>query len=299
MDNDEFEDANAGGDNANNDAHVDAANSATIPRIPLPTLTDTTIDVYFMSLEFWFEASNVKSDSRKYNTVMASVPPSKLTELRAIIEACPANGKYEYAKAKLTEHFAESQQRRLKRVMQDAQLDDKKPSQLFNEMKRMAGATLSETVLLDLWAARLPTHAQSAVVASTGDAAERTKIADAIVELLSLRTGSVNEAQSAPVAQPAAAQQPTRQYHDSLASMNDFRNELQAMFEEAKTKWFNRRPSLSDTSRNRSAPRRRSESRPPTTDDMCWYHKTFGDNARKCREGCRKQQPAASTSTQQ
>lgn len=295
MENDEFQDANAGGgDNANNDAQVNVARSATIPRIPLPTMTDTSIDMYFMSLEFWFAASSVTSDKQKYNTVMAQVPPSKLTELRTIIEACPNVGKYEYAKEKLIEHFAESQQRRLKRVMQDAQLGDKKPSQLFNEMKRMAGATLSETVLLDLWAARLPTHAQSAVVASTGDAAERTKIADAIVESLSLRTVNVREAQCAAAAPTTAARTPN---YDSLASMGEFRDQLNAMFEEAKKNWFNKRQSRADTPRNRSKSRRRDNSRPSTSDYLCWFHKTFGEQARKCREGCRKYQPAPSTST--
>lgn len=158
-----------------------------IPRLNPPVMADTNIDAYFMSLEFWFAASGITAqhDSQRYNIVMAQVPPQKLGELRTIVENTPTSGKYAYIKSKLTEHFADSQQRRLHRVLSEMHLGDLKPSHLFNEMKRVAGDSLGDTLLLDLWAARHPAHAQAAVIASRGDAADKT--ADAIVESISLR----------------------------------------------------------------------------------------------------------------
>lgn len=171
---------------------VVAANS--YPKIPLPAMEDGNVESYFMSLDFWFAASGVSDDNRKYNMVMAQVPPKKLTELRSIIEALPNLNRYAYIKRCLIDHFADSQQRRLQRVLSDMPLGDNKPSKLFYEMSRTANGTLSETVLLDLWATRLPGHAQAAVAASQGTAAERIRIADAVTESMSMRASSRIEA---------------------------------------------------------------------------------------------------------
>lgn len=130
---------------------------------------------------------------------MAQVPPSRLTELRPIIDTLPQQNRYEYVKIKLTSHFADSQQKRLQRVLSDMPLGDMKPSQLFNEMRRVAGDALGEAVLLDLWATRLPPHAQAAVIALKGDAGDKSVVADAIVESMGLRTVNAVEQPSTTV----------------------------------------------------------------------------------------------------
>lgn len=38
--------------------------------LPLPVLSEANIDGYFLSLEFWFAASNVTDDQQKYLIVM-------------------------------------------------------------------------------------------------------------------------------------------------------------------------------------------------------------------------------------
>lgn len=71
--------------------------SITAPRLQPPSMTESNIESYFLSLEFWFAASgisaSVQHDARKFNIVMAQVPPNKLSELRAIIDGVPANDK--------------------------------------------------------------------------------------------------------------------------------------------------------------------------------------------------------------
>lgn len=117
-----------------------------------------------MSLEFWFTASGVLDDNRKYNLVMAQVPSStKLMELRPIIDEVPNLNRYIYIKRALIEHFSDSQQRRLQKVISDMPLGDNKRSKLFYDMSRTANGALSDAVLVDLWAARLP-NAQAARV---------------------------------------------------------------------------------------------------------------------------------------
>ncbi|ETN67847.1 hypothetical protein AND_000326 [Anopheles darlingi] len=67
------------------------------------------------------------------------------------------------------------------------ELGDRRPSELFADMKRTANNTLGETVLVDLWASRFPAQAQAAVIAFRGTIAEKMAVADAIIDSLSLR----------------------------------------------------------------------------------------------------------------
>lgn len=227
---------------------------------------------------------------------MAQVPQEKLIELRAIIDATPTNEKYAYIKTKLTEHFADSQQRRLQKVLSDMPLGDTKPSQLFNEMKRVAGKSLHETVLLDLWASRLPPHAQAAVIASRGDAADKTAIADAIVDSMGLR--GINAVATAGVVNglpaPAAIMEPP-----APNAIEAIQREIAQLSRKLENMFLDQRRSRDRSqsrSRNRSNSRRDIES----AIGPCWYHRTFGGDARRCRKPCSYgQQSSAGTSKQQ
>ncbi|XP_055633883.1 uncharacterized protein LOC129774202 [Toxorhynchites rutilus septentrionalis] len=266
------------------------------PRLSPPSMADTNIETYFMSLEFWFAASGIgthsQHDSRKYNIVMAQVPPNKLTELRSIIEATPANDKYTYIKHKLIEYFADSQQRRLQRVLSDMPLGDLKPSQLFNEMKRVAGNSLGEPVLLDLWASRLPPHAQAAVIASRGDATDKITIADAIVDSMVLRKINAidysvqNTAMAAPNVLESTCNDPMQDLKREIA-------ELSRKFEKVLLSQKNFRGR--SRSRSRVNEKQSTRGREPSI-GLCWYHRTFGNDARRCRKPCSNGQQVCSNS---
>lgn len=257
--------------------NVDTVN---LPRLNPPVMTASNIESYFLSLEFWFAASGIGNQhgAKKYNIVMAQVPPNKLTDLRSIIDATPATDKYAYIKRKLTEQFADSQQKRLQRVLSDMPLGDMKPSQLFNEMRRVAGNALCEPVLLDLWASRNPPHGQAAVIASKGDPAEKAAIADAIVDSMGLRSISAIGAQvpnipmpSAPVPEPSASNIEALQ--KEIAQLT---KKFDALF----------RSQRNSVNRSRSTSRNRTGRNRESSYEECWYHRTFGGNARRCRKPC-------------
>lgn len=171
-----------------NGAEISAATA--FPRLPIPTLTESTIDGYFLSMEFWFKASGVVDDTRKYNTVMSQIPPSKLLELKTIIAATPTTGKYDYIRDKLLHYYTESQQRRLCRVLSDMPPGDQKPSRLYNAMLRVADGALAESALFDLWVTRLPQYSHAAIIASGGTITFKLQVADLIIESLDLRSSA-------------------------------------------------------------------------------------------------------------
>lgn len=273
-------------------ANVDAVN---LPRLNPPVMTSSNIESYFMSLEFWFAASGIGNlhDAKKYNIVMAQVPPNKLTELRSIIEATPDANKYLYIKRKLIERFADSQQKRLQLVLSDMPLGDMKPSQLFNEMRRVAGNSLCEPVLLDLWASRLPPHAQAAVIASKGDSSEKATIADAIVESMGLRNINSVDTHVPRKGQPNTPV-PAVPSSSSLAALQreiaQLTKKVDNMF---RSRWNQRGRSRS---RNRSRVRRPHSNE--SSFETCWYHHRFGDRAHRCNKPCSFGQPTKPSNQQ-
>lgn len=280
----------SGDDNLPPPEHEIHANSV-YPRIPLPTLVDGAAEAYFMSLEFWFAASGVTSDARKYCTVLAQVPSTKLQELSTIITAAPVNGKYEYIKAALIKHFADSQTRRLQRVLSEMPLGDKKPSQLYHDMARVAGTSLGETALRDLWAARLPPFTQAAVVAAKGTLADCLDTADRVHESIGLRQHQV------------AGVEPEASTNPDLIRLIKQIDETFRRFREDFPHERNGRGRTRDGSQNRnqnrerSFSRRRGQSNDNDHTDLCWYHAEFGRRAKKCREPCTWTRTTSTNST--
>ncbi|XP_050317619.1 uncharacterized protein LOC126751416 [Bactrocera neohumeralis] len=240
----------------------------TPPRIPLPAMSEDSIEAYFYSLEFWFEASRVYSDTAKFNIVLASVPPAKLLQMRTLIDDTPATDKFSYIRRKIIENFAESQQRRLQRVLKELPLGDRRPSDLYNEMRRTAGTTLSESILHDLWVSRLPPYAQAAIIATSVPISDKIKIADSITECLSLKDGGQ-------IFEVRSESQPQ-------GELSDIRNEIAALSKTVGQLMRN----VKSTGRQRS--RSTSRGRPVIqhTNSFCWYHAKFGANATKCRQPC-------------
>lgn len=197
--------------------HLEPTDISTItayPRLPMPTLSEANIDGYFYSMEFWFKASGVADETRKYNTILSQIPPQKLYDLKFIIDNAPREKKYDYIKNQLIAHYADSQQRRLRKVLSDMPLGDQKPSHLYNSMARVANGALAEQALLELSSTRLPPHTHAAVAASEGSVASKLRIADVINESMDLRSYSTVNAVTdiqpppVPVTQPTAPQAP-------------------------------------------------------------------------------------------
>ncbi|XP_017477961.1 PREDICTED: uncharacterized protein LOC108367777 [Rhagoletis zephyria] len=224
-------------------------------------MSEENIEAYFYSLEFWFEASLISSDVRKFNIVLASVPPKKLMELKPIIETAPPNGKYAYIREKLIDNFTDSQQRRLQRVVKDMALGDRRPSDIYKEMKRVAGNTLSDSIIHDLWLRRLPPYVQAAAIAANVAVAEKLKIADLIIESIDLHNNLVH----------------------SISSNGEVANFRQEVTELTR----NMQKLLKVKARSRSRLKSCTvHVRGTSNGETSWYHKKFGDNATKCREPC-------------
>ncbi|XP_050093837.1 uncharacterized protein LOC126576572 [Anopheles aquasalis] len=233
-------------------------------------------------------------DLKRFNFLMAQVPQKTLVELKDRFTKVPSTDRYAWAKAILIAHFSESQQRRMQRVLAEMVLGDQKPSQLYHAMRREAQDSVSEELLLDLWAARLPVGLQHTVVANRGCMTEKLAVADAVFEATRLRPiSSVATTPSPPPMSGAFVEASTTEkstvemLRQLMEEMRVFKRDLT----ELKTANNQR-----GRSRQRNRSLRRSQGRGsqrngtpvPHNPELCWYHNNFGDNATRCRAPCKK-----------
>lgn len=252
-------------------------------RVPMPAVTNTNIEAWFASMEYWFAASGIFDDKQRHDTVLASIDPNVLAQLMDALRGTPQLGKYEFAKSKLIAHFADSEQRKLNRLLREMPLGDKRPSELYHEMKRVAGNVLGDAALKGLWAQRLPEAARPTIAATENSTpAEFTRIADSIVDALAPR--AVHQTTAAPLSEIA----------ELKAVIAELRNQIGNMPRRSRSRSRGNNGSNSaqrshtpaNTNNNQQAAQNNSDSNGDP--DLCWYHRKYGANARNCREPCRR-----------
>lgn len=240
-------------------------------RMPMPAETNTNIESWFTSMEYWFDTTGIFLEQQRCATVLAAIDPNVLTQLHEMICAAPAIGKYDFIRQKLIDHYADSEQRKLNRLLSEMPLGDKRPSELYHDMKRVAGNVLGEA---GLWAQRLPEAARPVVAASTGSATEFTRIADSIVDVHSPRT--VNQVVSNPL--------------NDVSELRTMINELKAKIDQnsrsrshsrKRNSNFGHRRSQTPSSRSNSNNRNGNDNNGNGNDGECWYHATYGSTLPK------------------
>ncbi|KYB29505.1 hypothetical protein TcasGA2_TC032970 [Tribolium castaneum] len=79
------------------------------------------------------------ADQSKYFTIVAALDCSVLQSVSDILTNPPETQKYETIKAKLISAYTDSQEKQLRKLLNELELGDRKPSQLLREMKTLAG----------------------------------------------------------------------------------------------------------------------------------------------------------------
>lgn len=261
----------------------------------MPTISNTNIEAWFSSMDYWFSASGIFDDGQRSDTILASIDPNVLVQLQESMREAPPQGKYEFVKTKLIAHFADSEQRKLNRLLSEMPLGDKRPSELFHEMKRVAGNVLGEAALKGLWAQRLPEAARPVIAASTGTSNEFTKIADSIIDALAPRA-----VRQTTVAATAVTTTPLSEMDELKIVIAELRNQISNMPRHSRSRsrgggngnGGQRSHTPANPSNNQSSNTNNgnsSNANPVVNADpeLCWYHQKYGNNARNCREPCR------------
>lgn len=243
-----------------------------------PPFWDHDPESWFNQLEGQFHVSGISADMTKYSYVVAALDYKILASVRDILRNPPESDKYTTLKSRLMEVHSQSESEKLKLLVQDLDLGDKKPSQLLREMRNLADNKFDEGTLGTLWRQRLPINIQQILSAAPGDLNTLAKIADKIFEV---------SAPSRSVASCSELPAPSRNQASgsTVYEIQALRAEISALKDQV-GKLFRQRSPKRNLSHSRNRSRRRSHSRDQGNGNLCWYHAKYADKALKCKAPC-------------
>lgn len=229
---------------------------------------------WFKVLDNQFTAARVTDELTKFNHVMSMLDTVTIEKCMDIIEGTPTATAYSSFKAEAINRFSESKNSRLQKVLSGIDLGDRKPSQLLNEMKALAGTDFADEALKTLWLQRLPAQVRAILAASSEELTPLSILADKIMETMpSNSIASVaNDAFSAPTGRSS-----------SLAALEQQISQLSERFNRLETGRYDRSSRGRQRSRQNDF-RGRSQTRSPGR--FCFYHDRYGSRARNCRSPC-------------
>lgn len=230
-----------------------------------PSFWPSNPTLWFNVLEAEFDFSGIKSDRRKYLAVVRGLDEKTVVKISDIVTRPPEKDKYESIKKALIERIAPSEDSNLQKLLKDLELGDRKPSDLLREMKSLAGNQVSEEVVKKLWLQRLPSQTTAILTISKEPIDSLATMADKIVETYSSQNTSV---MSVANNKPQSSKSNNHD-HEIVSQIEELKREFQS---------FKSRQS----NRNRSSSASRNNSKPK----LCFYHRRFKKEAKKCTQPC-------------
>lgn len=240
------------------------------PNIRIPSFWKTDPQLWFCQAEAVFATSKVTSSRMKFQIVIANLDFEILKEVADIVK-CPPSEPYEALRTRLLHTFAESENLRIRRLLEEKRLaEGERPSQLLNELKRLAGNSVSDDLLRTMWLRALPDRMQATLAVTNEASADKlADIADRIAEVYET---SVHEVRT----------QTTSSHPSRLSQLEEMVRQLSLEIRDLKNDMARGRRDRT-RSRGRTQPRERSNS---GNRKWCYFHQTFREKARKCRQPC-------------
>lgn len=210
--------------------------------------------------------ANVTRDETKFAHIVAKVDQTVICHIADLVQRPPLENKYKAVKERLIGRFALSPQARLEGLLGTHDLGDLRPTHLLAKMQELSsGLGVESTLLRMLFLQKLPPNVRGILSICDEPLSNIALMADKMIETMSGTVASVSKPEETP----------TTETDDLKAQVAALTAEVRRM------KLQPSRSRSRSLSRTRDA---RSPSRNP--DDVCWYHRKYGNNARQCREPC-------------
>ncbi|KFD63933.1 hypothetical protein M514_23924 [Trichuris suis] len=249
-----------------------AANST----VKLPPFWAKDAHLWFTRIEAQFRLSRLTSDAAMFDHVVAGLEPDVAAEVRDILVTPPAEQKYGTLKNAIITRFTDSSSKRLQQVLHKEELGDRTPSQFWRHLQALADTTVGESVLRAIWLQRLPVNVQSILAGQD--------LGFTMNQLLAIadRVAEVSQAEVMPVVA----------HSDLLTKLTSQIDAISRRLSDLELQ--HRKTACSGHTASNALPRRShrrvdrtsrtaSESRHA---DVCYYHRRFGRDARRCQQPC-------------
>ena len=238
----------------------------------LPSFWPGDVELWFSLCEAEFDACRITRQETRFGHIARTLPPEVAQEVRDLIVSRPTTDPYDALKDAVIKRTSVSEQRRLRELLSDEELGDRKPSQLLRRMRQLLGQRkFDDTLLRQLFLQRLPAQVQSILAVSKDSVSleDMAELADRILDV-----------------------QPPEPPRTVAELSRDHLSERLSRLERMVERLTEQLSSTVIASRGRSSSRRRGKnhahakasSNPET--ELCWYHRKFGDKAERCVSPC-------------
>ena len=149
----------------------------------VPPFMPTKTGIWFSILEKYFRVVGISHDDEKALTLMGFLDPHYLAKIEDTVTNLPATGQYDKLKSELIRALTESDSAKGERLVEREEMGDRKPSQFYNDLKKLASPLASDEFILNLWRNRLPDRMREVLAAVDDTSIEKlTRTADKIDE---------------------------------------------------------------------------------------------------------------------
>ncbi|CAN7950256.1 unnamed protein product, partial [Ixodes pacificus] len=223
---------------------------------------------WFLQVESQFHLAHITSQKRKYHHVVSALSPTAADEVYDVLSSPSATNPYDQLKAALLQRTEASERTRWQQPLSAEELGDRLPTQLLRRMTQLLGEranAIDDVLLRELFLQRLPQNVQTVLAAVAPlNLAGLAGLADAFMEVASpsIATAAALTSQSA---------------GNTSTTSQDIREPN----------------ARRDTARSPSRRRRSTSCRPDNdrssrghSSGLCYYHRRFGPDARRCQRPC-------------
>jgi len=174
--------------------------------VRIPPFWSEEPELWFMQLEGQFTLCGISDDEAKYAYVLSKIEPKQAREIKDIITRPPTTDKYRTLKLVLIQRLTDSQEQRIRQLLDREELGDRKLSQFLRHLSTLAGSTVPTELIRTLWLGRLPPQIQAILATRAGDRLE--DVADQADRIYEIGTKAVvaTTSQSPGQQQPSTSQ---------------------------------------------------------------------------------------------
>lgn len=247
--------------------------------VKLPDFWSHMPDAWFRRIESQFSLRNITVEETRYHHLMSVVTEEMARKVMHVLDN-PGNTPYTTLKEALIKSYALNEEQKMKELLRDTELGDRKPSELFSHMQTVAGKSelYTDKFLLALWEERLPN--QVTAILKINDSSKST------TETLDAADRIFDALQQPAVSAVSAQNQSTSSSSVSALHELQLRNQiLEKEVESLKFRMNQNRFRGRSRSRSRNFNGSRSENSNQSS-GLCWYHLKYKEKAHKCTPPC-------------
>lgn len=246
--------------------------------IKLPPFWPDKPAVWFAQVEAQFQIAGIKIDETMFNYVIAQLDQKLAAEVEDIITNPPESGqRYTKLKRELIQRLSTSEEQRVRQLISEEELGDRKPSQFLRHLRSLSGAILSDdNILRQLWLRRLPQDAQAILASQSDLPLDRiAELADKVMETLRAKH----------VFSCTTTSPPPLQLETLVQRIDELSRQVASLTAGSRPGRSHSR-SASNYRRSRAATPASTAAKSGKGDKICWYHKKWDSKATKCTSPC-------------